>query len=636
MFEFVRKHTRLFQFILLILILPSFALVGMQGYTSFMDGSNAGVATVDGHKITQAEWDVAHRDQIERMRRQMPNLDAKLFDAPELRRDSLDGLVRERVMQAAAVQQHLMVSDERLQAMFLNDPQFAFMRNPDGTINKGVIAAQGMSSQMFVERLRQDLTLRQVTAGVTGSVPALAANAGVAFDALLQQREVQIQRFAPKDFTAGIQPSDADIEAFYKDPANAAQFQLPESAQIQYLVLDLNALAKDVTVSDDDLRKYYDENATRYAVAEERRASHILIKADKSASAADRATAKARAEELLAQARKNPSGFADLARKNSQDEGSALNGGDLDFFGRGAMVKPFEDAAFALKSGDISNVVESDFGFHVIQMTAVRGGDKKSFESVRAEVDGEVRKQLAQKRFTEFAEQFTNTVYEQSDSLQPVIDKLKLTLQTATVQRLPAPGATGPLAAPKLLEAIFGNEALRNKRNTEAVETGPNQLTAARVVQHEPAHLQPLAEVKANVRTHLVQQLAVAQATKAGQERVTALQKGGSTAGMDAALVVSRAVPRELPRKVLEGILSADAAKLPVYLGVEAGDGSYLVARIDKVLPRDPAVVDAKRAAQQYAQAWSGAESQAYFNALKTRFKAVVKAPQAAASSAAL
>jgi peptidyl-prolyl cis-trans isomerase D len=635
MFEFVRKHTRLFQFILLILILPSFALVGMQGYTSFMDGSNAGVATVDGHKITQAEWDAAHRDQIERMRRQMPNLDAKLFDAPELRRDSLDGLVRERVMQAAAVQQHLMVSDERLQAMFLNDPQFAFLRNPDGTINKGVIAAQGMSSQMFVERLRQDLTLRQVTAGVAGSVPALAANAGVAFDALLQQREVQIQRFAPKDFTAGIQPSDADIEAFYKDPAHAAQFQLPESAQIQYLVLDLEALKKDLTVADDDLRKYYDENASRYAVAEERRASHILIKADKAASAADRAIAKTRAEELLAQARKNPSSFADLARKNSQDEGSALNGGDLDFFGRGAMVKPFEDAAFTLKAGDISNVVESDFGFHVIQLTAVRGGDKKSFESVRAEVDGEVRKQLAQKRFTEFAEQFTNTVYEQSDSLQPVMDKLKLTLRTATVQRLPAPAATGPLASPKLLEAVFGNEALRNKRNTEAVETGPNQLTAARVVLHEPAHLQPLAEVKANVRTQLVQKLAVAQATKVGQERVVALQKGGSTIGMDAAMVVSRAVPRELPRKVLDSILSADASKLPVYLGVESGDGSYIVARIDKVLPRDPAVVDAKRAAQQYAQAWSGAENQAYFNALKTRFKAVVKAPQTAASSAA-
>lgn len=631
MFEFVRKHTRLFQFILLILILPSFALVGMQGYTSFMDGSNSGVATVDGHKITQAEWDVAHRDQIERMRRQMPNLDAKMFDAPELRRESLDGLVRERVMQAAAVHQHLMVSDARLQTMFLNDPQFAFLRNPDGTINKGVIAAQGMSSQMFVERLRQDLTLRQVTAGVTGSVPALAANAGVAFDALLQQREVQIQRYAPKDFAAAIQPSDAAIEAFYKDPAHAAQFQVPESAQIQYVVLDLEALKKDVTVTDDDLRKYYDENASRYAVAEERRASHILIKADKSAPAADRAAAKARAEALLVQARKNPSGFADLARKNSQDEGSALNGGDLDFFGHEAMVKPFEDAAFALKPGEISNVVASDFGFHIIQLTAVRGGDKRSFESVRAEVDGEVRKQLAQKRFAEFAEQFTNTVYEQSDSLQPVVDKLKLTLQTATVQRLPAPGVTGPLASPKLLEAIFGNEALSNKRNTEAVETGSNQMVAARVVQHMPAHLQPLAEVQAKVRAQLVQKLATAQATQVGQERVTALQKGASANGMDPALVVSRAVPHDLPRKVLEAILSADAAKLPVYLGAEAEDGVYVVARIDKVLPRDPAVVDAKRAAQQYAQAWTGAETQAYYNALKTRFKAVVKAPQVAA-----
>ncbi|MFY7863644.1 SurA N-terminal domain-containing protein [Roseateles sp.] len=636
MFEYVRKHNRLFQLILLILIVPSFVLVGVEGYTSLMDSSNKGVATVDGRKITQVEWDAAHRQQVDRMRQQMPNLDAKLFDSPEVRREALDGLVRDRVMQAAAAEQHLVVSDERLSQIFRNDPQFAFLRNPDGTLNKGLIAAQGMNSQMFLERLRQDLTLRQVTAGVGGSTIASTANSAMAFDALLQQREVQMQRFDARDFAAGIQITEAQIEAFYKDSANAAQFQKPESAQIQYLVLDLEALKAGVSFSEEDLRKYYAENASRYSVAEERRASHVLIKAEKSASADERSKAKARAEELLTQARKNPSGFADLARKNSQDEGSAANGGDLDFFGRGAMVKVFEDAVFALKSGEISNVVESEYGYHFIQLTGIRGGDKKAFEAVRPEIESEVRKQLAQRRYSEAAEQFSNLVYEQSDSLQPAAEKLKLTVQTATVQRTPLPGASGPLASPKLLEAVFGNEALRNKRNTEALETGSSQMTAARVVEHKPSHLQPLAEVHDKVRAQLLRKLATAEAVKAGQLRLAALQKGGDEAGLSAPVVVSRAMPRDLPRKVLDAVLVADASKLPAVIGLDAGEGVYVVARLTKVLPRDPAVVDASRAAEQYAQAWNVAEGEAFVDALKARFKVQVKAPAAAASSPSL
>lgn len=634
MFDFVRKHNRLFQFLLLILILPSFALVGMQGYTSFMDGSRSTVASVDGRAITQTEWDNAHRNQVERMRAQMPNVDLKMFDTPEIKRRALDELVQERALQAAAAKQHLFVSDERIDMVFKRDPQFAFMRQADGTINKAVLAAQGMSSQGFVERLRQDMTLRQVGAGVSASPFVTVADATVAFDALLQQREVQLQRFDAKDFAAKIEPSDAEIEAFYKDAANAAQFQLPESAQIEFVVLDLEALKKDVKVNEDDLRKYYEENASRYTVAEERRASHILITADKSAPAAERAKAKARAEELLAQVRKNPASFAEIAKKNSDDKGSAEKGGDLDFFTRGAMVKAFEDAAYALKQGEISNVVESDYGYHVIQLTGLRGGDKKSFDAVRAEIENEVRKQLAQKEFAQAAENFSNTVYEQADSLKPVVDKLKLTVQTATVQRKPAPGAAGPLASTKLLDAVFGNDALRNKRNTEAVETAPSQLVSARVVQHNPVRLQPLAEVKPKVRELLVKRLATAQAVKAGQERLAALQKdpAADAAALGAATVVSRAKPGELSRKVLDGVLSADASKLPATIGIDTGEGSYVVARINKLLPRDPAVIDDKRMTQQYAQAWNRLEEHAFIEALKTRLKVQIQAGAAASA----
>ncbi|HEU6456453.1 MAG TPA: SurA N-terminal domain-containing protein, partial [Roseateles sp.] len=517
MFDFVRQHNRLFQFILLLLILPSFAFVGMQGYTSMMGGANAGVASVDGRKITQAEWDLAQREQADRIRSQSPNVDPKLLDTPEIKRQALEGLVTERTLKAAADHQHFTPSAEAVAARFWNDPQFAFLRNPDGTVNKGLLAAQGMTPSIFLERLRQDYAMRQVSAPVEGSVAVGTANAKLAFDALLQQREVQLQHFDVKEFAAKISPSDADIEAFYKDPVNAAKFQLPESAQIQYVVLDVEALKKDVKFSEEDLQTYYKENASRYGVPEERRASHILIKVDRNAPAEERAKAKAKAEEILAQVRKNPTDFAALAKKNSQDEGSAANGGDLDFFGRGAMVKEFDAAVYAMKPGEISNLVETDFGYHIIQLTGVRGGEKKPFEAVRAEVENEVRKQLAQRRYSEAAEQFGNLVYEQSDSLQPVADKLKLQIQTATVQRQPQAGATGPLASSKLLDAVFGTDALRNKRNTEAVETGPSQLVSARVTQYSPSRVPPLTDVKDKVRERLVNKLAAEQAKKAGE-----------------------------------------------------------------------------------------------------------------------
>ncbi|MDR7296436.1 peptidyl-prolyl cis-trans isomerase D [Pelomonas aquatica] len=636
MFDFVRQHNRLFQFILLILILPSFAFVGMQGYTSMMGGANAGVASVDGRKITQAEWDNAQREQADRIRRQSPGVDAKLLDTPEVKHQALEGLVTERTLRAAAEHQHFTPSAELVSARFWNDPQFAFLRNPDGTVNKAMLAAQGMTPSIFLERLRQDYAMRQVTTPVEGSVTVGASAPKLAFDALLQQREVQLQRFDVKDFAAKLNPGDADLEAFYKDPANAAKFQLPESAQIQYVVLDLEALKKDVSFTEEDLRKYYAENASRYGVPEERRASHILIKAERSASADERAKAKAKAEELLAQVRKNPGSFAELAKKNSQDEGSAVNGGDLDFFGRGAMVKEFDAAVYAMKPGEISNVVETDFGYHIIQLTGTRGGEKKPFEAVRAEVEAEVRKQLAQRRYAEAAEQFGNIAYEQSDSLQPVTDKLKLRIQTATVQRTAQPGAAGPLASAKLLDAVFGADALRNKRNTEAVETGPNQLVSARVVQHNPARVPPLADVKDKVREQLIHKLATAEARKAGEARLAALKANAAdTAGLAAAVTVSRAKPQGLTRAQLEAVLGADASKLPAVVGVPAEDGGFVVARINQLQPRDAAVIDDKRAAQQYASAWARAEGQAYLAALKSQYKASIKvdAPASAASA---
>ena len=633
MFDFVRKHNRLFLGLILLLILPSFVVFGIQGYSGMTDGANAEVARVDGHKITQAEWDASHQQQAQRVRQQRPDIDPKLLDAPEARAQTLDALVRERVLSVAADKLHLVVGNDRLQRLFVTDPQFAMLRNADNSINKDLLSAQGMSVASFEARLRQDMALQQVQGGITGSVLAAKTPVDQALQALMQRREIHFNKFSTADYLAKVTPTDADIEAYYK--SHAADFRAPEEATIEYVVLDLSVLKKGVAVPEDDLRKYYTENASRFTAAEERRARHILVQAAKDAPADVRQKAKAKAEGLLAEARKNPAGFADLAKKNSDDPGSAANGGDLDFFGRGAMVKPFEDAVYAMKPGEISNVVESDFGFHIIQLDAVRGGEKKPFEAVRASIEEQVRQQGASQKWAEAAEQFTNTVYEQADSLQPVIDKLKLEKKTATVRRQPLPGASGPLVSAKLLDAVFGNDAIKNKRNTDAVETGPNQMTAARVVQHQPARTLPLAEVRDAVRQRLVATQAEALARKDGEARLAQLKADPAAGTLAGPLVVSRPQPGNLSRAALEAVLAADASKLPAVVGLPLPGEGYLVARIDKLLPREAKPEEDQALSGQYAQAWARAEAEAYYKALSSRFKVTKRVDPVAAAAAA-
>ncbi len=631
MFDFVRNHTRIVLGIMVLLIFPSFVFFGIQGYSRFTDGANTTVAKVDGHAITQAEWEQAHQRSVERVRRQQPSVDVKLLETPQMKRETLDALVRERVLLAAAGQMNLYPDRARMNRLFDADPQLAGLRLPDGRINREALLAQGMTPEMFDEQLRQQFAMGQVLGGIGQSAIVSPAAAAPSLDALLQRREVQMQRFDPADYRAKVSASDADIEAFYK--ANEAQFRAPEQASIELVQLTLDTLMKGVAVPEEDLRRYYEENASRYTAAEERRASHILVKAEADKPAAEKKAARARAEELLAQVRKSPGAFADIARKNSQDPGSARQGGDLDFFGRGMMAKPFEDAVFAMKPGEISNVIETDFGYHIINLAAVRGGQKKPFDEVRASIEAEVRKSLAQKKYAEAAELFTNTVYEQADSLQPVIDKLKLDKTTATVQRTPAPGASGPLASAKLLAAVFANDSVRNKRNTDAVEIGPNQLAAARIVQYTPARTLPLADVKDAVRQRVVAAQAAAMARDEGSKRLAEVQKAPATE-LPLKLTLSRAQAVGQPRQVVDAVLRADAAKLPAALGVDLGEQGYVVARVTQVLGRDATPGGDAPLQQQYAQAWANAEAAAYLASLKKRLKVDVKEAAVAAAAA--
>ena len=625
MFEFVRRHNRIMQFVLFLLIFPSFVLFGLEGYSRFGDKGTT-VAKVDGQAISQADWDNAHREQVERMRASAPGMDLKLFDTPEARQATLERLVRERVWQSAATHLRLGVSDQRLAAELQQDSNIAALRRADGTLDveryRQLLAGQGMTPEMFEARVRRELAARQVLAGVGQGSFAPTALADVTLRAFYERRQVRVARFDARDFVGQIKPDDQALEAHYQK--HSEQYVSPERADIEYVLLDLATVQKGIIVPEAELRSFYEQNQTRLAALEERRVSHILIAAEANAPAAQRQDAKAKADGLLLQLRQSPEKFAELARKHSQDPGSAARGGDLDFFARGAMVKPFETAAFAMKKGDISDVVETEFGFHILRLTDVRQPQAKSFEASRATLETDARRQLAQRKFAELAETFTNLVYEQSDSLTPVADKLKL-----EVRRLSGVGRDGeatplpaPLNSPKLLSALFSTDAIDKQRNTEAIEVGPSQLVAARVLRHSPARTLPLDAVKDRVRQRVIQEQAAARAREEGQARLKDWKAQPESAKLAAAVVVSREQAQQLPSAVLEAALRADTQQLPAWVGVDLGSSGYAVVKVEQVVPRDSNEgKDRSRERAQYAQWWATAEALAYYRHLKQVFK---------------
>ncbi|MEG1767692.1 MAG: SurA N-terminal domain-containing protein [Comamonas sp.] len=627
MFEAIRKHSKFVMILLFLLIIPSFIFVGID--QNYFSESSPTVARVDGHEIKQSDWDNAHRMESDQLRAANPEIDAKLLDSPQARYATLERMVRDRVLVAAAQKMHMVASDAQLVRSLQQIPAIAALKRADGTLDaeayRALVGAQGMTPEGFEANLRSNLSLSQVMGSAINSSFVTDSQVKLAMDALYQRREVQVAQFKASDFASKIKATPEELQAYYK--AHPDKFQQAEQASVEYVVLDSASVQASMVLNEDDLRTYYQENLSRLAGQEERRASHILINATKDASAADRAKAREQAQALLEQVRKDPKSFAAVAKQSSQDSGTAQSGGDLGFFTRGDMVKPFSDAAYALKKGDISDVVESDFGFHIIQLTDIKTPPQPSFAELRPRLEKDLKEQQAQRKYAEVAEQFANGVYEQSDNLQGVAEKLKLTVQKAErVSRIPAPGAQGPLANPRFLEALFAPESLESKRNTEAVEIGSGMMAAGRVTAYSPAHTLAFEEVADKVQALYIAQKSAELARGEGQAKLKAWKEQPAGAALGAAVVIGRDQPQNLPREVIDAALHASVEGLPAWTGVDLGNLGYAVVKVNSVVERpaqDAQIVAAQK--QQLAQWWAGAEGAAYYEMLKARFKVQIK-----------
>ena len=612
MLQAFRTHKRWMMLIAMIFIIPSFVVTGIYSYNRMSDSEND-IATVGDTSITVMEFDNAKRQYLDNFRRQMgQSFKADMLDTPEARAQILASMISDRALALELASEYISVSEADAINLIKQAPAFQQNGQFSTELYERFLASMGKSDQQFVYELRGDLSRQLLLSSVSQTTIASNAMAQRIHDLLTEQRTVRTFEIAADSFKKSVKVTDEEVADYYKQ--HQSLFNVPETVDIEYVVLS-PAVYKDIPVSEEDVRGFYEQNLQRFSIPEERRASHILIAID---ADKDEAAAKKEADELYAKLQADPKQFASLARKHSADPGSAREGGDLGFFRQGMMVPEFDRAVFAGKKGDLVAPVKTDFGYHIIRIDDIKAAKARPLAEVRGEIETLYRQEAAVRMFAEDAETFSNMVYEQSESLAPVVEQFKLTVQKAT-------GITrnheDAIINPNVVEALFSFDVLQDKRNTNAIEIAANTLLAARVTNHRPQTVEPLDKVKGNIKTALTNTKAAQAAKVEGEALLAKLQKGEKIdRSFGKASTLSRENPGEYSYEVVTAALRPQADKLPSFTGVQTRNGNYTVINVQSAKKVEAAPEQLAMRKAELAQLYSNAEQAAFMNALENKF----------------
>ena len=618
MLEAIRAHSQgwLAKLILTLIAVP-FALFGIDAYLKNA-GSDAAVAKVAGSSVSVVEY----RNAMQSLRNKMQSegqKDLSLLDTPQARLTVLNRLINTRLLNAEAQDSKFKISNEQLSEFVITLPEFQQNGKFSQEVYDKLLTQNQMTPSKFENMMRGELVTQQVRDGIPPLAFAIKAVEDHAIKTELQQREVTIAEIKSADFISQVKVDDAEVKAYYEKHKD--KFQVQEQVKLEFVRFSANDLIMKMQVTDEDSKRFYNENAAKFQGDEKRRASHILIGFGPGATPEAKAQAKKKAEEILAEVKKNPAKFAELAKKNSQDPGSAEKGGDLGMFGRGAMVKAFEDAAYSMKPGQVSDLVQSEFGFHIIKLTEV-SGQAQSYESLKPQIRAELMYQKALAKFSEEAENFNNLVYEQSSSLKPAADNYGLQVQKT--DWVSATDGAKFFKNDKLMSLVFSNEVLIDKRNTEAVEVANNTLVAARVVEHKAAAPRSFDEVKAGITDFLKIEKASKLAIDQGNAALASLKKNQTVSNIDwiPAVTVDRKNAQGLTELTMSNVFKIDTTKLPAYTGVSDSKKGFLLIKVVAVHDADEDTV--KAASADYKAALAAEYGAAYIATLKTKNKVSV------------
>lgn len=616
MLEALRKHTQgwMAKIILALIVVP-FALFGIDSYLN-QAGGQVAVAKVDGQKISLQEYSNAVENARNYMQSQGQKVDTALLESPAFKQSVLEGIITRRLIEGAIHDYRFKISDEQLSQHILGMPEFQSNGKFSEETYNQLLTQNKLTPAKFEQSVRKDLAVQQVRDGLSNLVFMPKKVAEQSLMSEFEQREVSVTEIKDADFMNQVTVTPEQVQAYYNQ--HKTKFIAPAKVKLQFALLSAAGLMGQVSVTDQEVKQYYDENAAKFQGDEQRQASHILIGVNGSATPTEKAAAKEKAESILKQVKANPKSFEKLAIEFSQDTGSASKGGDLGSFGRGAMVKPFEDAAFSMKVGDISDLVESEFGYHIIKLTGITG-ESSDFDSMKLKIKAELLFQKAQAKYAELADDFGNTVYEQSGSLEPAAKKFNLQLQSSPA--MSKEEVAKFFKSDRFASLAFSDDVLKDKRNTEAVEVSPNNLVSARVIEYSPEAPRSFDEVKAGIEGLLKAEAADKLVQKKGEALLADLKAGkAANAEWITPVTVDRRNAQGLSDGVMRNVFKVNTHTLPAYYGFNEANKGYTVIKVIAVnqkLKDQPDVAD--RAFKVYQMALGAEMSHAYVASLKAK-----------------
>jgi peptidyl-prolyl cis-trans isomerase D len=580
--------------IILGLISIPFAFWGMDSYFQNSDNDIV-VAEVEGTEISLATYRTVMKQQQNRMRQILgAQFDPEMFDRAEIKQAVLENLIQDQVEARAARAWGFQISDELLRQTIADIPELQRNGRFDNDLYRRVLAQQGMTEAQFEVNLRRDMAQQLMRSSLQSSAvigERMLADAVALRDEVRRARSSRISAAAWKD---EVKPSDAQIQDAYT--AAAARFQEPEEVRVAWIEASLGALAKEESVSEEELRALYDSRVQAFQANEQRRARHILLTVD---AGADEATWQAAEQQLNGWRMQVTAGadFAALAKEHSQDPGSAAEGGDLGFFERGVMVPAFDQAVFSLQPSEVSQPIRTEFGMHLIQLVEVRADEPPSFADERPALLKEMQRIQAEERFYDLVDRLANAAYEHPDGLTVAAELTGLSVQESGW--FTAQGGEGMMRHPQIVQRAFSDEVMRQGRNSGLIELEPDHVLVLRVVEHKPARQQALAEVLDDVVALVKQRLQAEAAKEAAEAQLEALRSDQALFTVCCAWSEAKDYQRNAAedRELVAGLFAMNAEQ-ERYARVALRNGDQLLVALEQVTPGTLEALDAQARTQ--------------------------------------
>ena len=516
--------TGIFAKVVLGVVILSFVFAGVGGYIN--SGSNNPAVIVNGEEITDLVVERAYQNERSRMEAQLGDFFSQLASNPEylsnFRKQIVDRLVSEKLLDQYSADTGIRVSSQELKQAILSMPTFQLGGNFDNERYQQILRQAGLKPHEFRDIMRGDLTRRQVSDAILTSAFTLPTEASKAVKLEKQTRDARFIRFSSVSFKSGIDISDDERKAYYRN--NILEFDTEEKVKVEFIELNVEDIIPTIELSKEDIDTYYQENLDSFSAEEKRRVSHILIEFGE-----DEAAAKGQIEGLLDIARTGAD-FAALARDNSADTFSAENGGDLDWIERGQMDPAFEEAAYSLENtGDMSGIVKTEFGFHIIKLTDFQAETVPELADVKDEITTTLQQDLALEQFYELQTRMSEVAFEMPDAVFDVAEAVEQEVKSSAL--FSRSGAPAPLNNPAVLNQIFSEDAIQEKINSDLISLGSEHVVVVRVMEHEPRRTQSIDEVSAQIDDALMQDKSIEAAVAWGNNLLEALNAGESIDG---------------------------------------------------------------------------------------------------------